>query len=161
MPRLCFKIIPNPELQIRKIPIHQNIAWDGAEGGGRYSKKFHTGTLCPEAQPLTPLYSILTQKVPILGRASPYRTLQAVQYPPHSTGTGTVIICICRGKGKRKFNGGVSLRRQLTFGDVTNCFPEKWHLRNNAEIPCRWRVTKQIRFGILIGWSKFPTRHDQ
>ena len=30
----------------------------------------------------------------------------------------------------------------------------------NEEIPYRWRVTKQIRFVILIGWSKFPTRHE-
>ena len=129
------------------------------EGGESTQKKFHTGTLYPEVQPLTLLYSILTENVPLLGRASPYRTLQGVQYPPHHA--GTAIICICRGKGKRKFNGGVSLRRQLTFGNVTltvSLQNDVWG--TNAEIPCRWHVTNRIRFVILIGWSKFPTRNE-
>ena len=31
----------------------------------------------------------------------------------------------------------------------------------SAEIPYWWRVTTQIWVVLLIGWSKFPTRHDQ
>ena len=31
----------------------------------------------------------------------------------------------------------------------------------SEEIPYWWRVTSQIREVLLIGWSKFPTRHNQ
>ena len=31
----------------------------------------------------------------------------------------------------------------------------------SAEIPYWWRVTSQICAVLLIGWVKFPTRHDQ
>ena len=31
----------------------------------------------------------------------------------------------------------------------------------SAEIPYWWRVTTQIWVVLLIGWSKFPTRHNQ
>ena len=35
-------------------------------GGGGYLTKFNTGRLCPEVQPLTLLYTILAEKVPLL-----------------------------------------------------------------------------------------------
>ena len=40
----------------------------GAEGGGggRYLTKFYTGRLRPEVPPLTILYTILAEKVPLL-----------------------------------------------------------------------------------------------
>jgi len=36
---------------------------EGAEEA--YSTKFYTGRLCPKVQPLTLLYTILTEKVPL------------------------------------------------------------------------------------------------
>ena len=78
-----------------------------------------------------------------------------------------------------------SLRKQPTFGDATTGFPHKWHLRNerrNSILMTRhypdlgstsdWlnqishaarpiRSTTQIWVALLIGWIKFPTRHDQ
>ena len=44
--------------------------------------------------------------------------------------------------------------------------PPLFPLRNNVwemttEIPYWWRVTTQIWVVLLIGWSKFPTWHDQ
>ena len=80
--------------------------------------------LCPEAQPLTLLCSILTEKVPLLGRASPNRALRGVQYPLTRQALQSFAYAGAK-KKQTKFNGGVCLRRQLTFGDVTNCSPAK------------------------------------
>ena len=67
---------------------------------------------------------------------------------------------------------GDSLRKQPTFGDTTTGFPAKWHLRNE-----RWNSILMMRHypdlgsafdwfahrwgGHILGWIKFPTRHDQ
>ena len=40
--------------------------WGGGGGGGGYLTKFNTGRLCPKVQPLTLLYTILAEKVPLL-----------------------------------------------------------------------------------------------
>ena len=39
---------------------------NGCSGGGGYLTKFNTGRLRPEVQPLTLLYIILAEKVPLL-----------------------------------------------------------------------------------------------
>ena len=39
-------------------------------------------------------------------------------------------------------------------------YPAKWRLRNE-EIPYWWHVITQMRVVLLIGWSKFPSQHDQ
>ena len=67
---------------------------------------------------------------------------------------------------------GDSLRKQPTFGDTTTGFHAKWHLRNE-----RWNSILMMRHypdlgsafdwfahrwgGHILGWIKFPTRHDQ
>ena len=38
----------------------------GGVGGGGYSTKFNTGRLRPEVQPLSLLYTILAEKLPLL-----------------------------------------------------------------------------------------------
>ena len=55
----------------------------------------------------------------------------------------------------------VSLRKQPTFYAATAGFPAKWRHEMNAEIPYWWCITTQIWVVRLIGWSKFPTWHDQ
>ena len=52
------------------------------------------------------------------------------------------------------FRNLTSLRKQPTFGDATTGFPAKWRL---------FSVRNERRNSILllIGWIKFPTRHDQ
>ena len=58
-------------------------------GGGGYSKKFYTGSLCPEVRPL-PLWQYTStciwrlKKIPLSGGASPYRPLLEVLPPPPS-----------------------------------------------------------------------------
>jgi len=37
----------------------------GGRGGGGYSRKLYTGMLCPEVQPLTLVYTTLTEKAPL------------------------------------------------------------------------------------------------
>ena len=54
-----------------------------------------------------------------------------------------------------------SLRKQPTFGNTTTVFPPNDLWETSAEIPLRWPVTTQIWVVPLIGWIKFPTRHDQ
>ena len=57
---------------------------------------------------------------------------------------------------------GNSLSKQPTFCVATTGFPTKWRAsRTSVEIPYWWRVTTQIQAVLLIGWSKFLTRHDQ
>ena len=50
----------------------------------------------------------------------------------------------------------VSLRKQPTFGDATTGFSAKWRLRNE----CRTRHYTDLVV-LLIGWTRFPTRHDE
>ena len=57
--------------------------------------------------------------------------------------------------------GRGSLRKQPTFHDAITGLPAKWHLEMSAEITYWWRVTTRIWVVLLIGWSKFPMRHDQ
>ena len=57
----------------------------------------------------------------------------------------------------------VSLRKQLTFRDA---WPQLVYSRNDiwatgAEISSWWRFTTHIWVVLLIGWSKFFSRHDQ
>ena len=57
-----------------------------------------------------------------------------------------------------------SLRKQPSrhLAPLPLVSPAKWRLRNiSAEIPYWWPVTTQIWVVLLIGWIKFPTRHDQ
>ena len=49
---------------------------------------------------------------------------------------------------------------QRTFSDATTGFPAKWRRDRSTEIPYWWSVTTQIWVVLLIGWSKFPTRHE-
>ena len=57
---------------------------------------------------------------------------------------------------------GNSLSKQPTFRVATTGFPSKWRVsRTSVETPYCWRVTTQIQAVLLIGWSKFLTRHDQ
>jgi len=137
------------------------MGWGG--GGGGVLQKVSYRDALPRGLNPYPFISYFDRKGTPFRRSFPIyscRALRGVQYPPHPT--GTAIICICRGQRNRKFHGGVSLRRQLTFSNVTltvSLQNDVWG--TNAEIPCRWCVTNWIRFVILIGWSKFPTRHDQ
>ena len=55
----------------------------------------------------------------------------------------------------------VSLRKQPTFRVATTIFPRNDFWETNAEIPYWWRVTTQIWVVLLIGWTRFPRRHDQ
>ena len=45
---------------------HSEDVWPSTGGGGGYLTKFNTGRLCPKVQPLTLLYAILAEKVPLL-----------------------------------------------------------------------------------------------
>ena len=49
--------------------------------------------------------------------------------------------------------------RHFTTPQLVSPRNDVWEM--NAEIPYWWRVTIQIWVVLLIGWSKFPTRHDQ
>ena len=43
----------------------------GGGGGGGYLTKFNTGRLLPKVQPLTLLYTILAEKIPLLLKKVP------------------------------------------------------------------------------------------
>ena len=54
-----------------------------------------------------------------------------------------------------------SLKKRPSFRRGTTGSPANNVWGYNAEIPYWWRVTIQIWAVLLIGWSKFPSRHDQ
>ena len=54
-----------------------------------------------------------------------------------------------------------SLRKQPRFGDATTGFPAKWRLRNERRNSILMTRYFPIWVVLLIGWNKFPTRHDQ
>ena len=54
-----------------------------------------------------------------------------------------------------------SLRKQPTFGDATTCFPTKWRLRKEPRNSILMTRHYPDLVALLIGWIKFPTRHDQ
>ena len=54
-----------------------------------------------------------------------------------------------------------SLRKEPTFGDATTGFPAKWRLRNERRNSILMTRHYPIWEVLLIGWIKFPTRHDQ
>ena len=53
------------------------------------------------------------------------------------------------------------LRKQPTFCEATSGFTAKWSLRNERRNSILMTFTTKIWIVFLIGWSKFPTRHDQ
>ena len=55
-----------------------------------------------------------------------------------------------------------SLTKQATFRDAPTCFLVNWRLRNERRKSILMiRHYNQVWVVLLIGWSKFPTRHDR
>ena len=54
----------------------------------------------------------------------------------------------------------LSISEKPTFCDENTDFSQKWLLKNKRRNSIRWRVTNTWVL-LLIGWSKFPLRHDQ
>ena len=54
-----------------------------------------------------------------------------------------------------------SLRSSRHLATLPLVSPGNYVWETSAEIPYWWRVTTQIWVVLLIGWNKFPTRHDQ
>ena len=55
----------------------------------------------------------------------------------------------------------VGLRNQPTLATLSLLSPPNDVWETSVEIPYRWRVTTRIWVVLLIGWVKFPKRHDQ
>ena len=85
------------------------------------------------------------------------RTQQRIKSFSSATGAKpwNCIPLNTRSLPKHKFEAAI---RHLAWEFEVSPTNDVWE--TIAGIPYRWRVTTQIWVVLLIGWNKFPTRHD-
>ena len=62
---LCFKVRLSAKPFVINVTSVERVKLGAGRGGGGYSTNFYTGRLRPEVQPLTLLYTIFHEKVPL------------------------------------------------------------------------------------------------